>query len=114
MSSAERWAPRPEAMHVEDVADFLAASPPPVHTTEVEEWRQKVKAELGPVALPGLVELLEIGSPAEQDAAMAAARVLGAEVWAIGAEPDLEWRVTLPAEAPRTIRPRRHARPRQL
>lgn len=101
-------------MHVEDIADFLVACPPPVHTTEVEAWRRSVEAGLGRGAFPGLVELLEIGSPAEQDAAMAAARALGAEVWAVGSEPDLEWRVTLPGEAPRTIRPRRHARPRQL
>jgi hypothetical protein len=101
-------------MHVEDVADFLAACPPPVHAGDVEAWRQRVQVELGPGALPGLVELLEIGSPAEQDAAMATASALGAEVWAVGAEPDLEWQVTLPGEASRTIRPRRHARPRQL
>ena len=101
-------------MHVEDVADFLAASPPPVHTSDVEAWRRRVEEELGRAALPGLVELLEIGSPAEQDAAMATARALGAEVWAVGAEPELEWQVTLPGEAPRMIRPRRHARPRQL
>lgn len=114
MSTAEQWAPQPETMHVEDVADFLAACPPPVHTSDVEAWRRRVEAELGRGGLPGLVELLEIGSPAEQDAAMAAARVLGAEVWAVGAEPGLEWRVTLPGGPPRTIRPRRHARPRQL
>ena len=114
MSSAEQWAPQSEAMHVEDVADFLAACPPPVHTSDVEAWRRRVEAELGPGGLPGLVELLEIGSPAEQDAAMATARALGAEVWAAGAEPDLEWRVTLPGETPRMIRPHRHARPRQL
>ena len=101
-------------MHVEDVADFLAAYPPPVHMSEAEGWRRQVEAELGHGALPGLVELLEIGSPTEQDGAMAAARVLGAEVWAVGSEPELEWRVTLPGEAPRMIRPRRHARPRQL
>ena len=114
MSTAEQWAPQPDPMHVEDVADFLAACPPPVHTPEAEAWRHRVKTELGPGALPGLVELLEIGSPAEQDAAMATARALGAEVWAVGAEPDLQWRVTLPGEAPRMIRPRRHARPRRL
>lgn len=114
MSTAEQWALQPEPMHVEDVADFLAACPPPVHTSDVEVWHHRVKTELGPGALPGLVELLEIGSPAEQDAAMATARALGAEVWATGAEPDLEWRVTLPGEPPRTIRPRRHARPRRL
>ena len=114
MSSAEQLVPQPEPLHVEDVADFLAACPPPVHTTEVEDWRRRVGAELGPGALPALVELLEIGSPAEQDAAMAAARVLGAEVWAVGSEPDLEWRVILPGAPPRLIHPRRHARPRQL
>ena len=114
MSSVEQWATQPDAMHVEDVADFLAACPPPVHTPDVEAWRHAVQAELGPGALPGLVKLLEIGSPAEQDAAMATARALGAEVWAAGAEPNLEWRVTLPGEPPRVIRPRRHARPRQL
>jgi hypothetical protein len=101
-------------MHVEDVADFLAACPPPVHTRDVEAWRRRVQAELGPGALPGLVELLEIGSPAEQDAAMATARALGAEVWSVGAEPELEWQVTLPGGPLRTICPRRHARPRQL
>lgn len=114
MTSAEQRAPQSEAMHVEDVADFLAACPPPVHTSEAEAWRHQVEAELGRGTLPGLIQLLEIGSPAEQDAAMAAARALGAEVWAVGSEPDLEWRVTLPGEAPRMIRPRRHARPRQL
>lgn len=101
-------------MHVEDIADFLAACPPPVHISDVEEWRRQVETELGRRALPGLVELLEIGSPADQDAAMAAAWVLGAEDWSIGSEPDLQWKVTLPGQAPRTIRPRRHARPRQL
>ena len=30
---------------------------------------------------------------------MATARALGAEVWAVGSEPDLEWRVTLPGSA---------------
>ncbi|MGH8991193.1 MAG: hypothetical protein ACRDZ7_06670 [Acidimicrobiia bacterium] len=114
MSSAEQWAAQPEAVHVEDVADFLAACPPPVHTSDFEAWRRRVEAELGHGALPGLVELLEIGSPAEQDAAMATARALGAEVWAVGVEPELEWQVTLPGGAPRSIRPRRHARPRQL
>jgi hypothetical protein len=114
VSTAEQWAPKHDPMHVEDVADFLADSPPPVHTSEVEAWRHRLEAELGRGALPGLVELLEIGSPAEQDAAMATARALGAEVWAVGAEPDLEWQVTLPGEAPRMIRPHRHARPRQL
>jgi hypothetical protein len=114
VSSAEQRAPQPDPKHVEDVADFLAACPPPVHTSDAEAWRRRVETELGRGALPGLIELLEIGSPAEQDAAMATARALGAEVWAVGTEPELEWRVTLPGESPRIIRPRRHARPRQL
>ena len=114
MSTAEQWTPEPDPMHLEDVADFLAACPKPVHTGDVEAWRRRVEEELGRAALPGLVELLEIGSPAEQDAAMATARALGAEVWAVGAGPELEWQVTLPGEASRMIRPRRHARPRQL
>lgn len=114
MSTAEPWVSQPDPIHVEDVADFLAACPPPVHSSDVEAWRLRVEAELGRGALPGLIELLEIGSPAEQDAAMATARVLGAEVWAVGAEPELEWQVTLPGEALRMIRPRRHARPREL
>jgi hypothetical protein len=114
MSSAAQWAPQSEAMHVEDVADFLAACPPPVHTSDVEAWRRRVEAKLGRGALPGLVELLEIGSSAEQDAAMATARALGAEVWAAGSEPDLAWQVTLPGEPTLTIHPRRHARTRQL
>jgi hypothetical protein len=114
VSTAEQWTPQHDPMNVEDVADFLTACPPPVHTSDVDAWRHRVETELGRAALPGLVELLEIGSPAEQDAAMATARALGAEVWAVGSEPDLEWRVTLPGETPRLIRPRRHARPRQL
>lgn len=114
MSTAEQWASKPDPMHVEDVAEFLAACSPPVHTSDAEAWRRRVEAELGRGALPGLIELLEIGSPAEQDAAMATARALGAEVWAVGAEPELEWQVTLPGEASRMIRPRRHARRRQL
>ncbi len=114
MSTAEQWASKPDPMHVEDVAEFLAVCPPPVHTSDAEAWRRRVEAELGRGALPGLIELLEIGSPAEQDAAMATARALGAEVWAVGAEPELEWQVTLPGEASRMIRPRRHARRRQL
>ena len=65
MSTAEPWASQPEAMHVEDVADFLAACPPPVHTSDVEAWRRRVVTEFGRGARPGLVELLEIGSPAE-------------------------------------------------
>jgi hypothetical protein len=114
MSTAEHWDPQLVPMHVEDVADFFVTCPPPVRNSDVAAWRHQVEVELGPAALPGLVELLEIGSPAEQDAAMATARVLGAEVWAVGSEPDLAWSVTLPGDATKTIHPRRHAKPRQL
>jgi len=67
---------------------------------------------LGTGALLALVELLEIGSPGEQYGAMAAARILGAEVWATDREPNLAWTVTLPGERKvRVIRPRRQAMP---
>jgi hypothetical protein len=43
---------------------------------------------------------------------MAAARVLGAEVWATDREPNLAWKVTLPgARKAKVIRPRRQAMP---
>lgn len=100
------------AAEVEAVANFLLADPPPVHRREIPGWEERVRTELGAAALPALVELLEIGSPAEQYAAMAAARVLGAEVWATDREPNLAWKVTLPgAEAAEVIRPRRQAMP---
>jgi hypothetical protein len=86
---SERRGDGPAALDRTGGSDFLAACPPPVHTSDVEAWRRRVEAELGAGALPGLVELLEVGSPAEQDAAMATARTLGAEVWAVGVEPEL-------------------------
>jgi hypothetical protein len=50
--------------------------------------------------------LLAHGDLEQQYQAMAAARVLGAEVWANGREPDLTWLVTLPGEdCQRNIRP---------
>jgi hypothetical protein len=94
------------------VANFLVAYSPPVRRSEVAAWEEHVRAELGAGALSPLVELLEIGSPGEQYAAMAAARALGAEVWATEREPNLAWKVTLPgARAAKLIRPRRQAMP---
>jgi hypothetical protein len=102
----------PPTPHVEAVANFLVACPPPVRRSQLAEWEQQVRTELGVGALPGLIELLEIGSPGEQYAAMAAARVLGAEVWATDREPNLAWKVTLPgSRTAKVIRPRRQAMP---
>lgn len=101
----------PHVPHIEAVANFLVAEPPPVRRLDVPAWEERVRTELGSAALPALVELLEIGSPAEQSAAMATARVLGAEVWATDREPNLAWKVTLPGARPRVIHPRRQAMP---
>jgi hypothetical protein len=57
-------------------------------------------------ALSELVDLLADGDLEQQYQAAAAARVLGAEVWAEGEEPDMMWLVRLPSERrPREIRP---------
>lgn len=97
---------------VEAAANFLVVDPPPVRRGDLPAWEERVRTELGPAALPALIELLEIGSPGEQYAAMAAVRVLGAEVWATDREPNLAWKVTLPgARKARVIRPRRQAMP---
>jgi hypothetical protein len=94
------------------MANFLVAYPPPVRRPDLPAWEERVRKELGADALPALVELLEIGSPSEEYAAMAAARVLGAEVWATDREPNLAWKVTLPgSRAASLIRPRRQAMP---
>ena len=104
--------PDERRVDVEAVANFLVAYPPPVRRPEVAFWEDRVRTELGAGALSGLVELLEIGAPGEQYAAMAAARVLGAEVWATDPEPNLAWTVTLPgSRTARVIRPRRQAMP---
>src|SRR5207253_955446 len=63
---------------------------------DLPAWEERVRRELGTGALLALVELLEIGSPGEQYGAMAAARILGAEVWATDREPNLAWTVTFP------------------
>src|SRR2546421_7424593 len=87
-------------------AEWLAAHPAPIHTAEVPAWADRVRGELGEGALGELVELLARGDLEQQYQAVAAARVLGAEVWAEGEEPELTWLVTLPGEArPRAIRP---------
>ena len=70
-------------------SNFLVADPPPVRRSDLPAWEERVRTEMGAAALPADIELLEIGSPAEQYAAMAAARVLGAEVWATDPEPNL-------------------------
>ena len=112
MTTAEHLQATPPTPHVEAVASFLVAYPPPVRRPDLPAWEERVRRELGAGALPALIELLDIGSPGEQYAAMAAARVLGAEVWATDREPNLAWKVTLPgSRAASVIRPRRQAMP---
>ena len=112
MTTAEHLEATPPTPHVEGVANFLVADPPPVRRSDLPAWEERVRTELGAAALPALIELLEIGSPGEQYAAMATARVLGAEVWATEREPNLAWKVTLPgARRAKIIRPRRQAMP---
>jgi hypothetical protein len=90
-------------------ADWLLAHPAPIHIPDVPAWSERVRAELGPAALDELVDLLAHGDLEQQYQAVAAARVLGAEVWANGTEPDLTWLVTLPGEGrQRNIRPDQH------
>jgi hypothetical protein len=112
MATGNQHSGTPVTLQVEAVANFLVAYPPPVRRAEVPVWQAKVCSELGPQALPPLVELLEIGAPGEQYAAMAAARPLGAEVWATDREPNLSWEITLPGAAdPLVVHPRRQAMP---
>jgi len=88
------------------VADWLAAHAAPIHKSEVPAWSERVQSELGEEAFGDLVELLAHGDLEQQYQAVAAARVLGAEVWAGGEEPDAVWLVKLPHdESERTIRP---------
>lgn len=88
------------------VADWLAAHPAPIHKSEVPAWSERVRSELGEEALADLVELLAHGDLEQQYQAVAAARVLGAEVWAEGEEPDAVWLVKLPHdERERAIHP---------
>jgi hypothetical protein len=88
------------------VADWLAAHPAPIHESEVPAWSERVRSELGEEALADLVELLAHGDLEQQYQAVAAARVLGAEVWAEGNEPTMTWLVRLPNDAEaRRVRP---------
>jgi hypothetical protein len=84
--------------HTKHAAEWLAAHPAPIHTGEVPAWAGRVNADLGEAALGERVELLAHGDLEQQYQAVAAARVLGAEVWADGEEPGLAWRVRLPGE----------------
>jgi hypothetical protein len=103
---------RPVAPQLEAVANFLLAHPPPVHRSAMTAWHERVCSDLGVQGLPALVELLEIASPGEQYAAMAAARALGAEVWATDREPHLSWEIRLPGAADSfVVHPRRQAMP---
>jgi hypothetical protein len=112
MTAGNEQTSTPITPQVEAVANFLVAYPPPVRRAEMANWQARVRSDLGPMALPPLIELLEIGSPGEQYAAMAAARALGAEVWATDREPNLSWEVTLPGAADRVVvHPRRQAMP---
>ena len=87
------------------VAEWLAAHPAPIHTAEIPAWSDRVRDELGDRALGDLVELLAHGDLEQQYQAVAAARQLGAEVWAEGREPELRFRIKLPNESERVIRP---------
>jgi hypothetical protein len=95
-------------IRLERVADWLTQHPAPIHLRDVAAWTELVAAELGNESFPSLLALLADGDAEQQYQAMAAARVLGAEVWADGREPDQVWRVTLPGE-----QHVRHIRPRQ-
>lgn len=86
--------------HAKDVADWLATHPAPIHTREVQVWSDRVRAELGDAAFGELVELLAHGDLEQQYQAVAAARSLGAEVWADGEEPAMTW-FRIPGESRR-------------
>jgi hypothetical protein len=79
-------------------AIWLATNPAPIHPGDVAPWSERVQAELGQAALDELIELLAHGDLEQQYQAVAAARVLGAEVWADGKEPEMSWLVKLPGE----------------
>ena len=88
------------------VAEWLAVNFAPAHTADVPAWSERVRNELGEGALPDLVELLAHGDLEQQYQAVAAARQLGAEVWAEGKEPELRFRIKLPGDSrERVIRP---------
>lgn len=92
--------------HAKKVADWLAAHPASIHTSEVAAWSECVKSELGQAALEAIVELLSHGDLEQQYQAVAAARALGAEVWAEGVEPEMTWLIRIPGEVrERYLRP---------
>jgi hypothetical protein len=80
---------------IELLVEWLAANPAPIHTAEVPDWSARVQSQLGPSAVGGLMRLLVSGDDEQQYQAVAAARTLGAEVWA---EDDKTWLVRLPGE----------------
>ncbi len=80
------------------VAQWLAQHPAPIHTQALPQWQHAVRSELGGTALDALVELLADGDLELQYQAMAAARTLGAEVYAEGQEPLCGWKVKLPKQ----------------
>src|SRR4051794_19366100 len=84
--------------HAKKVADWLASHPAPIHTSDVSAWADLVRSELGEAAVDDLVDLLAHGDLEQQYQAVAAARVLGADIWAEGNEPDAVWLVKLPHE----------------
>lgn len=91
--------------HAKKTADWLAAHLAPIHTSEVAAWSECVKSELGQAALEDLVELLSHDLE-QQYQAVAAARALGAQVWAEGVEPEMTWLIRIPGEArARHLRP---------
>lgn len=82
--------------HAKRVADWLAAHPAPVHKADISAWGDQVRSELGDAVLEDLIGLLADGDLEQQYQAMAAARVLGADVWAEGEDTDMVWLVKLP------------------
>ena len=89
-----------------NVADWLVAHPAPIHRSGPPAWSDRVEAELGVEAFEELLVLLAEGDLEEQYQPVAAARALGAEVWAGGEEPNAVWLVDLPHdEHRRTICP---------
>lgn len=90
-----------------DIGEWLIAHPAPVHRSELAAWTERVRDEVGDEGLPDLMELLAEGDLEVQYQAVAAARSLGAEVWADGEEPDVVWLVDLPGDdRQRTVHPK--------
>ena len=93
-----------KALSLSQVERWLEEHSAPVHHDQLEAWSGRVTRELGEAALPELVRLLSDGDPELQYQAMAAARALGAEVWAETVDPEFCWSVRLPGEiSPRLI-----------